>query len=194
MILGAAKQYSMAPSLGNGSHIRTTLWGTLHDQKCCLSPDYLVLGCRVCMNSESFTSATSSCFESLRRIRVVMQNLGVYIFNFSKIWVIGWLGKKYDDYWRKTQIWRGRGGKTEKGIFSLYFGEKISFWKWGEGQKYHILGKYTPLAKFWFLMLSREKLSALGTRYHSFTWVNFSSFQIQKINSALCLIPCVVSS
>ena len=31
------------------------------------------------------------------------------------------------------------------GKFSLYLGEKISFWEKGEGQKYHILGKYTPL-------------------------------------------------
>ena len=42
----------------------------------------------------------------------------------------------------KGKCWENR----EKGKFSLYFGEKISFWKKKGGrQKYLISGKYAPL-------------------------------------------------
>ena len=37
--------------------------------------------------------------------------------------------------------------RRKRGNFSLYLGEKLSFWKVGGwGQKYHNLGKYTPLS------------------------------------------------
>ena len=34
--------------------------------------------------------------------------------------------------------------EKKKRTFLLYLGEKYNLWKWAEGQKYHILGKYSP--------------------------------------------------
>ena len=56
-----------------------------------------------------------------------------------------WLGKKYDDLSRKSMNLKGErwknGGKGK--IFIVQSG-KNNILKRG-GQKYHILGKYTPL-------------------------------------------------
>ena len=61
-----------------------------------------------------------------------------------KYWLAGekiWFIEKKLKY--KGQKVEKRG---ERGKFSLYLGEKISFLKKGVGQNYLILGKYTP---FW---------------------------------------------
>ena len=62
---------------------------------------------------------------------------GCIFFILQKIWVIGWLGKKYDDLLIKNVQKRVRGGKDE--IFTV-LGGKISFWKNGGGQKYQLFG------------------------------------------------------
>ena len=53
---------------------------------------------------------------------------------------------KYDDLLRKSTNIMGKSWKNgiKRGNFSLYLG-KYHFWKWGKGQKYHILFKYSPL-------------------------------------------------
>ena len=84
---------------------------------------------------------------------------GVYIFHFApppgagggtKIWVFGWLGKKYDDLLGKKANIRGKKVKKnwKKGKFSLYLGKKYDFRKRrGGGQKYPIFGKYITLGE-----------------------------------------------
>ena len=67
------------------------------------------------------------------------------MFSFCKKKVIGWLGGKYDDILRKSANIRGkRWGKKEE-IFTVPRGRNIIYGKGGQGQKYDILGKYSPL-------------------------------------------------
>ena len=54
--------------------------------------------------------------------------------------------KKCDDILRKNANIRGKRWKSgEEGENFYVLGEKYHFGKKGRGQKYHILGKYTPL-------------------------------------------------
>ena len=59
--------------------------------------------------------------------------------------LVGW-GLKYDDSYRKKrefkEKWSKTGGKGE--IFTVLWGKNIIFEKMGGGQKFHILGNYTP--------------------------------------------------
>ena len=53
--------------------------------------------------------------------------------------LVGW-GKNMK---RKNANIRGRGEEKEE-VFNVPRGKTYNFWKWVEGQKYHILGKKTP--------------------------------------------------
>ena len=63
---------------------------------------------------------------------------GVYIFHF-KIWVVGWLGKKYDNLLRKNANIRGK-----RGNFHCIFGVKYHFGKGGGGKNINYLDNMHP--------------------------------------------------
>ena len=88
-------------------------------------------------------------------LKTVLNTAGVHIFHLpprppppgmgegAKIWVIGWLGKKYDDLLRKNANIRGKRWKNGK-KWKIFTGKKYHFGK--RGQKYHILVKIYTLA------------------------------------------------
>ena len=55
------------------------------------------------------------------------------------------LGKNMMIYLKKKVKIRKEKKNGYMKVMVIVLGEKISYWKKGKGQKYHILGKYTPL-------------------------------------------------
>ena len=76
---------------------------------------------------------------------------GVYIFHSgAKIWVFGWLGKKYDDLLYKKANIMGKGiEKREKGENFTVLGEKnMILEKRGGGKNIQFLGNIYPCNMF----------------------------------------------
>ena len=73
---------------------------------------------------------------------------GVYIFHFPsspKYESLAGRGKNMTICYEKARILRGKGWKNEKKVnFHCILGKRYHLRKLGEGQKYHILGKYSP--------------------------------------------------
>ena len=73
-----------------------------------------------------------------------------------------WLGEKKYDYLLRQNVnlkgkWRKNGGKWK--MFIVHRGKNIILGEKGGGQKYHILGKYTPLGE---PMLNDQEQVVLG--------------------------------